>query len=246
MIRLFVPEPLAPGGFIAAKPEAAHYLTRVMRLTEGEEILLFNGADGEWRARLAAVGKRGVQLEVLASTRPQSVGPDLDLVVALVKRARLEVIVEKAAELGVRRVRLTRTERTNADHVRLERLNAIAIEAAEQTGRLDAPQILPPAPLPRLILDWPTERRLVFCDEGGEAPEAGAALREPAMAGRPSGPWAILIGPEGGFSPAERAAVRALPQAVPVSLGPRILRADTAAVAALAVWQSCLGDWQGA
>ena len=241
MIRLFVDADLTPGGRIAPRPEQAHYLARVMRLAVGESLLLFNGRDGEWRATLAEVTKRGCILAVDEPIRPQAPPPDLELVIALVKRARLETIVEKAAELGARRVRLAVTERTNADHTNVARLEAIAIEAAEQTGRLDAPTILAPAPLAAILAEWDEARRLMFCDEAGDAAPAIAALREAG-----EGPWAILIGPEGGFSPGERAAVRALPQVTPVSLGPRILRADTAAIAALALWQSALGDWRGA
>jgi len=237
LIRLYVDQPLAAGPALAVAPEQAHYLTTVMRLKAGDELALFNGRDGEWRARIAAAGKRGCQLEVLARTRPPALGPDLDLVVALVKRARLETIVEKAAELGARRVRLAITERTNAERTNVGRLSAIATEAAEQTGRLDVPEVIEPAKLDRLLADWPAERRLMFCDEAGEAPPALEAL-----AGRVTGPWAVLIGPEGGFSAKERAAIRSHPAAVPVSLGPRILRADTAAIAALTLWQAALGD----
>jgi 16S rRNA (uracil1498-N3)-methyltransferase len=186
---------------------------------------------------VASIGKRGCVLELVRRTREQTIGPDLDLVVALVKRARLETIVEKAAELGARRVRLVVTERTNADHTRVDRLRAIAVEAAEQTGRLDVPEVTAPARLAALLADWPADRPLMFCDEAGDAPPALAAL-----AGRGRGPWSLLIGPEGGFSTAERAAIRALPAAVPVGLGPRILRADTAAIAALTLWQAALGD----
>lgn len=241
MIRLYVTEPLMAGAFIVARAEQAHYLANVMRLKAGDDLLLFNGRDGEWRARLAAAGKRTFQLEVVELARDQQTGPDLDLVVALVKRARLETIVEKAAELGARRVRLVVTERTNADRTRVERLQAIAVEAAEQTGRLDVPEVIEPQKLDRLLAEWPAERPLMFCDEAGEAPPALGAL-----AGHAGGPWAVLIGPEGGFSPAERAAIRALPAVAPVSLGPRILRADTAAIAALTLWQAALGDLKGA
>jgi 16S rRNA (uracil1498-N3)-methyltransferase len=241
LIRLYVTHGLIAAPLLVLAPEQAHYLTHVMRLKDGDELLLFNGRDGEWRARIAAVGKRTCQLEVLARTRPQSTGPDLDLVVALVKRARLETIVEKAAELGARRVRLAITERTNAERTNVARLAAIAAEAAEQTGRLDVPQIAAPQKLERLLAEWPADRPLMFCDEAGEAPPALEAL-----AGRAPGSWAVLIGPEGGFSAKERAAIRALPGAVPVSLGPRILRADTAAIAALTLWQAALGDLRGA
>jgi 16S rRNA (uracil1498-N3)-methyltransferase len=237
LIRLYVAEPLTAGRPFAVTPPQAHYLANVMRLGAGDEVLAFNGRDGEWRARLAVAGKRGCTLEPLERTRAQTVGPDLDLVVALVKRERLETIVEKAAELGARRVRLAITERTNAGRTRVERLAAIAVEAAEQTGRLDVPEVEPPQKLPALLAAWPEGRPLLFCDEAGEAAPALTAL-----AGRAGGPWGVLIGPEGGFSSAERALIRAHPGAVPASLGPRILRADTAAIAALTLWQAALGD----
>ncbi len=241
MIRLFVTQPLSQGAAVDLTAGQAHYLTNVMRLAGGGEVMAFNGRDGEWRARLVSVAKRGATLEVVARMRPQTTGPDLDLVVALVKRARLETIVEKAAELGARRVRLAITERTNAERTNVERLGAIAIEASEQTGRLDTPAIEPPQKLPRLLVDWPADRPFMYCDEAGDAPPAMVAL-----AGRAGGPWGVLIGPEGGFSPAERALIRGHAAAVPVTLGPRILRADTAAIAALTLWQSALGDLRGA
>jgi 16S rRNA (uracil1498-N3)-methyltransferase len=208
-----------------------------MRQAPGHAVAVFNGRDGEWRAVVTAVGKRAVTLAAEIQTRPQAVGPDLDLVIALVKRARLETVVEKAAELGARRVRPVVTERTNADHTRVDRLQAIATEAAEQTGRLDVPQILEPAKLDRLLGDWESGRRLLFCDEAGDAPPVLAAVRE-------DGPWAILIGPEGGFSARERERLRGLPFAVAATLGPRILRADTAAISALTLWQAAVGDWR--
>lgn len=237
-IRLYVNDDLAAGGAVAPLPEQARYLVQVMRLGAGDEVRLFNGRDGEWRAAVAEVSKRGCILAVTAPIRPQARGPDLDLIIALVKRARLETIVEKAAELGARRVRLVTTERTNADHTNVQRLTAIATEASEQTGRLDVPEVLAPVKLASLLAGWTAERGLMFCDEAGDAPPVRAALT-----GRPQGPWAVLIGPEGGFSLAERERIRALPSAVPVSLGPRILRADTAAISALTLWQSLLGDW---
>jgi 16S rRNA (uracil1498-N3)-methyltransferase len=241
LIRLFVTQDLDAGFSIEAAPEQAHYLLNVMRLAVGDELRLFNGRDGEWAAALAPGGRRSATLAVATQTRPQTIGPDLELVVALVKRARLETIVEKAAELGARRVRLVTTERTNAERTRVDRLAAIAIEASEQTGRLDAPAVEAPQKLDRLLADWPSDRPLMFCDEAGDARPALDAL-----AGRASGPWAVLIGPEGGFSPSERALIRALRVAVPVSLGPRILRADTAAISALTLWQAALGDLRGA
>ncbi|MDO8295027.1 MAG: 16S rRNA (uracil(1498)-N(3))-methyltransferase [Caulobacter sp.] len=240
MIRLHVPDDLAAGADLIPAPEQSRYLTTVMRLAVGAEVLLFNGRDGEWRATLVEAGKRGCRLAVGARVRPQTDGPDLDLVVALVKRARLETIIEKAAELGARRVRLAVTRRTNADHTNVARLRAIAVEAAEQTGRLDVPQIVAPEKLERLLDGWDATRPLMFCDEGGGVPPALEALRAVAP-----GPGAVLIGPEGGFAPEEGERLRALPFVTAVSLGPRILRADTAAIAALTLWQAALGDWRG-
>lgn len=238
MIRLFIPHDLAAGAELALDRPQSHYLASVMRQGVGDELLLFNGRDGEWRAAITAVTKRAVAVRAKTLERTQQPGPDLDLVVALVKRGRLETIVEKAAELGARRVRLAQTERTNADRARVERLTAIATEAAEQTGRLDVPQVAEPQKLAGLVAGWEPGRRLLFCDEAGDAKPILEALR-----GQPAGPWAILIGPEGGFSPKERELLRALPYAVPASLGPRILRADTAAISALTLWQAALGDW---
>jgi 16S rRNA (uracil1498-N3)-methyltransferase len=238
VIRLFVDGDLSEGGEVALGPGQTHYLAHVMRLRPGEELLVFNGRDGEWRAGLADVGKRAARLEAMRLERPQIAPPDLDLVIAVVKRARLETIVEKAAELGARRVSPVTTSRTNAGHANIARLTAIAVEAAEQTGRLDVPEILPETRLTDLLAAWPAGRRLMFCDEAGDA-----APGLNALANAEPGPWAILIGPEGGFSPEERAAARAVPGAVPVSLGPRILRADSAAIAALTLWQATLGDW---
>jgi 16S rRNA (uracil1498-N3)-methyltransferase len=239
MVRLFIPHDLAPGAELALDPGQSRYLVAVMRLGLGDDVHLFNGRDGEWRATISAVTKRAVAVRAAASTRSQAMGPDLDLLVALVKRARLETIVEKACELGVRRVQPLITERTNAERTRVERLTAIATEAAEQTGRLDVPAILEPIKLERLIGGWEAGRRLLFCDEAGDAEPILEALKD-----EPAGPWAILIGPEGGFSPSERRALRALDYATPASLGPRILRADTAAITALALWQAALGDWR--
>jgi len=240
MIRLYVPHDLAPGAELALDEGQSRYLAAVMRQAVGDEVAVFNGRHGEWLARVAQVGKRAVVLTAVSEARPQHVGPDLELLIALVKRARLETIVEKAAELGAARVRPVITERTNADHTNVARLQAIATEAAEQTGRLDVPTVLEPVKLERLIDGWETGRRLMFCDEGGDA----APVLQ-AMAPGQGGPWAILIGPEGGFSPAERGRLRDLSFATPVSLGPRILRADTAAISAMTLWQAAVGDWAG-
>jgi 16S rRNA (uracil1498-N3)-methyltransferase len=240
MIRLFIPHDLSDGAELALDPGQSRYLAAVMRQTVGDEIALFNGRDGEWRASITVVGKRAVGVKAERLERPQSTGPDLDLVIALVKRSRLETIIEKAAELGARRVRLVTTERTNADRVRVERLVAIATEAAEQTGRLDVPEVMEPVKLEKLLAGWEPGRRLLFCDEAGDAKPVLEAL-----AGQFAGPWGVLIGPEGGFSAKEREMLRALPYATPAALGPRILRADTAAISALTLWQAALGDWRG-
>jgi 16S rRNA (uracil1498-N3)-methyltransferase len=251
MIRLFVPSDLAGGQAFAPSPEQAHYLVAVMRQGAGDEIAVFNGRDGEWRARLTEVSRRACRLEPLEHLRPQPPAGELELLVALVKRARLETIVEKAVELGVARIGLLTTRRTNADHARLSRLQAIAVEAAEQTGRLDVPAVEGPHALARRLDAWPQGRRLLFCDEAGDDPQApwggdhGRARPVlEALRAAPPGPWSVLIGPEGGFDPAERARLRELAWVTPVTLGPRILRADTAAIAALTLWQAALGDWR--
>jgi 16S rRNA (uracil1498-N3)-methyltransferase len=238
MIRLFVPDDLSAGAPIAPGPEASRYLIAVMRLAIGSEILLFNGRDGEWRATVVEADKRRCRLTVGSLIRPQETGPDLTLVVALVKRGRLETIVEKAAELGAARVQPVLTRRTNADRANVDRLQAIAIEAAEQTGRMDPPRILEPIKLAKLLDGWEAGRRLMFCDETGGPPVLEA------LSGLEAGPWAILIGPEGGFDPEETARLRVMEEVAPVSLGPRILRADTAAISAMTLWQAALGDWR--
>lgn len=238
MIRLYVAPDLSPNAAVAPTPDQSRYLTGVMRLKQGDELLVFNGRDGEWRASVAEVLKRGVILKCEEQTRPQTNGPDLELIVAMVKKARVETIVEKAAELGVARVRLAVTKRTNVDRVRLDRLDVIAEEAAEQTGRLDVPQVDDPLKLEAIIGNWDPARRLMFCDETGGAPPVQALQAAGA------GPWAILIGPEGGFAPEERETLRGLAFTTAVSLGPRILRADTAAIAAMTLWQAAIGDWE--
>lgn len=240
MIRLYVAADLAQDVAFGLDHGQSHYLTSVMRRGVGDEVLAFNGRHGEWRAVIEVAGKRGMILRATALERAQALGPDLDLVIALVKRSRVETIVEKAAELGARRVRLVITERTNAERTRVDRLAAIAAEAAEQTGRLDVPEIFEPVKLGKLIEGWDASRRLLFCDEAGDAKPVLQALE-----GAPPAPWAILVGPEGGFSPSEREALRNLQFATPASLGPRILRADTAAISALTLWQAAQGDWRG-
>ncbi len=253
MIRLHVSQPLGTGRTVAATAEQHRYLTGVMRLGVGDAVRLFNGTDGEWQAELSAVGKRDSVLTVTGATRAQRASPDLELVLALIKRTPLEWAVEKATELGVRRIRLVTTRRTNSDHTNVSRLQAIATEAAEQCERLDVPEIVPPQPLERVLDTWPADRPLSFCDETlgreGDAPSDSSQSLAPSGAmldaGAGSGPvsGAVLIGPEGGFDPAETARLRAHPAVTAMSLGPRILRAETAVVAALSLWQVRCGDW---
>ncbi len=238
MIRLHVPQPLSVGAAVLPTLDQSRYLTQVMRLKAGDALLVFNGVDGEWRCSIAEVLKKGVVLKAEEQVRPQTTGPDVHLLIAVVKKAALEFAVEKATELGAARIGLVTTRRTQGDRVRMDRLEAIAVESAEQTGRLDVPAIDLPVKLEALLDGWDGSRRLMFCDETGGAP-ATAAL---AAAG--GGPWAILIGPEGGFAPEERERLRALPSTTAVSLGPRVLRADTAATAALTLWQAAVGDWE--
>ena len=323
-VRLFVDQPLGPGQPVALSEGQAHYLRSVMRLGAGAQVLLFNGRDGEWRARLDPAGRRQARLVAEVQTAPLRLPPDLWLVFAPLKKARTDYIVEKATELGAARILPVQTRFTNADRIRQDRLQAHAVEAAEQCGGTFVPVVDDLQPLDRLLDGWPAGRRLMWCDEhlagqavalpgigattqwGGRADDAGAVpggappppspphkgegRREiggtsPDLSGagrvagfdgdagpasprppsppwggdgggghpgshalatrRPaSGPWAILIGPEGGFAEAEQARIRAMPGVQPVSLGPRILRADTAAVAALTLWQAALGDWR--
>ena len=237
MVRLFVAGELSPDAAVLPTLDQSRYLTQVMRLKIGDELLVFNGRDGEWRCTLTEVLKKGVVLRADEQVRTQSCGPDVELLISVVKKSALEFAVEKAVELGVRRIRLVVTHRTQTSHVRMDRLDAIAIEAAEQTGRVDLPMIDEPVKLTDLLDGWDGQRRLMFCDE------TGGAAAGPALHAAGEGPWALLIGPEGGFSPEERDRLRAMPLTAAVSLGPRILRADTAAIAALTLWQAAVGDW---
>ena len=234
-VRLYVEHPLGAAQPVPLTREQAHYLFGVMRLGPGDAVALFNGTDGEWQATVAEAGKRGGVLVCAAQSAMQAQPPDIWLCFAPIKKARTDFIVEKATEMGARRILPVLTEFTNAERVRVDRLQAHAVEAAEQCGGTFVPQVGEPVKLSALLADWPEGRNLMFCDEALN----GATT---TLSGT-RGPWAILIGPEGGFSDAERARLRDLPFASAVSLGPRILRADTAAVAALTVWQQALGDW---
>lgn len=236
-IRLFIDHPLGAGQPVPLEAAQAHYLSGVMRLGPGDEIEVFNGRDGAWAARIVRADKRGGALDVLAQTAPQRDPPDLWLLFAPIKKARTDFIVEKAAELGAARILPVQTDFTNAERIRQDRLQAHAVEAAEQCGGTFVPQVADLVPLPRLLDGWDPARRILWADEAMAGPAQ-------TLAGLAPGPWAILIGPEGGFSQAERSRLRSLPHVSRISLGPRILRADTAAVAALALWQASLGDWR--
>ena len=236
-IRLYVEHPLGEGQSVPLNRDQAHYLFGVMRQGVGDAVLLFNGVNGEWRAEVAEAGKRAGRLDCLEQTKSLQEPPDLWLLFAPIKKARTDFIVEKAAEMGAARICPVQTEFTNADRIRQDRLQAHAVEATEQCGGTFVPEVDALQRLDKVLADWPEDRQLMFCDE------ALAGRSSALTGGLADKPWAILIGPEGGFSEAERTRLAALPFAHAVSLGPRILRADTAAVAAMTVWQQALGDW---
>lgn len=217
--------------------DQAHYLFGVMRLVVGAAVLLFNGRDGEWRAEVAQAGKRAGVLVCHEMTKPLQMPPDVWLLFAPLKKTRTDFVVEKAVELGVARIMPVQTRFTNADRVRRDKMVAHAVEAAEQCGATAVPEVGELMALDKVLDAWPAGRRILWCDES----LAGASS---ALSGDIGGAWAILIGPEGGFAEPEKARLRAMPEVVALSLGPRILRAETAAVAALTLWQAALGDWR--
>ncbi|RMF02935.1 MAG: 16S rRNA (uracil(1498)-N(3))-methyltransferase [Alphaproteobacteria bacterium] len=240
MKRLYVDAPLHGDALIEAGAEQVNYLLNVLRLSPGAQLLLFNGRDGEWLAEIAAAGKRRCSFRVLTPTRAQQDGPDIHYLFAPVKRARLDFMVEKATELGVAAIRPVMTRRTIVARVNMARMRANAIEAAEQCGILRIPEIHAPVKLEALLAEPDPARPIIYCDE--EAPVASPLeALERLQRGTPV---AVLIGPEGGFDPAERALLRGLEGVHPISLGPRVMRADTAAVAALALVNAVLGDWR--
>lgn len=240
-IRLCVEHPLGPGQDVPLNADQAHYLFAVMRLGAGDRVALFNGRDGEWTAEVTQAGKRAGALRCLGLAAPQLSPPDLWLIFAPIRKERTDFIVEKAAELGCARILPVQTEFTNAGRIRQDRLQAHAREAAEQCLGTYVPEVNDLQTLPNVLKSWNEARRILWADESlVGARELLAGL----SGGEASGPWAILIGPEGGFSAAERSHLRSLPFVVPVSLGPRILRADTAACAAITLWQAALGDWR--
>ena len=236
-IRLFVEHALGPGQPVPVGADQAHYLFGVMRLGVGAAVLLFNGRDGEWRADVAEAGKRGGILVCGVQTKPLQLPCDLWLLFAPIKKARTDFIVEKAVELGVARILPVQSQHTHADRIRQDKMQAHAMEAAEQCGATVVPEVAELAGLEKVLAGWDSARRILWCDE------ALAGLPSALANGARRQPWAILIGPEGGFSDREQARLRGMECVVPISLGPRILRADTAAVAALTLWQSALGDW---
>jgi 16S rRNA (uracil1498-N3)-methyltransferase len=239
--RLYVGDALEAGRTVGLKPAQAHYLRHVLRLKAGDRIALFNGREGEWTAAIAGFGKGWASVDVGKRRRDQRPEPDLWLLFAPIKHARIDYLAQKATELGVSLLQPVITARTAVARVNVERLAANAVEAAQQTGRLTVPEVGVPRRLEEVLETWPPDRRLMFCDESGSGPPVAEALAAAAPGAHL--PWAVLIGPEGGFAASELDALAKLPFVMPVSLGPRLLRADTAAVAALACWQAALGDW---
>ncbi len=233
--RLFVPDRLSDGAALTLEGAQANYLSNVLRLGAGAQVKLFDDATGEWLAEIVEPGRKRLTVSIVRHLRPREPVPDLWLLFAPIKRGRIDWLVEKATELGIARLVPVVTQRTIVDRLNGERLRAHIVEAAEQCERTALAQLAEPAKLDALLKSWPAERALLFADEQGGVPLAEAA--------RP-GPAAILIGPEGGFTEEERARIRALPQTAAVSLGPRILRADTAAIAAIALWMAAAGDWK--
>src|SRR5215510_3434395 len=239
-VRLFVESPLGKGANVTLSDAQTHYLLRVMRAGEGDRLQVFNGKDGEWRAVIAQARKHAAALMCEAQTAPQTEVPDLWLVFAPIKKTPADYIAQKATELGVRVLQPVLTHRTIARRVNTTRLMSNAIEAAEQSGRVSVPEVREAIGLEALLRSWSHERRIIFCDEAGDAQPIADALSKT----KGDGPWAVLTGPEGGFDPEERSLLRANAFVVPVTLGPRIMRADTASLAALSLFQAIVGDWQ--
>jgi 16S rRNA (uracil1498-N3)-methyltransferase len=243
--RLFIEAPLAKGATVALERAQANYLLNVLRLKPGADILVFNGGDGEWRAQLVPIGKRTVHLEVTEQTRAQTAPDDLHYLFSPLKHARLDYMVQKAVEMGVSRLQPIVMQHTQAERINLERMRANAIGAAEQCGILSIPEIGEAIKFDSFVRKWVAERTLVFCDEAADVKDPIAALST-ARGGGLAGPLpvSLLVGPEGGFAEKECDALLELPNVIRLALGPRILRADTAAVAALALVQGVLGDWR--
>ena len=249
--RLFVKSDLRQDGPVALDESQAKYITRVMRLSLGDRVRIFNGRDGEWYAAISMIEGRSVVLKAVERVKEQAAGSNLTLLFAPLKKTRTDFVIEKATELGVCAIQPVMTEHTQASRVRADRLSKIALEAAEQTERLDLPLVAEVRPLMDAVRALPPATPVLFCDEAGDDPDApwgGAPGRadpiQTVLARLDTQAGAILVGPEGGFSPAERDALRAADNVHPVTLGPRILRAETAVVAALALWQAYCGDWR--
>ncbi|HUE44908.1 MAG TPA: 16S rRNA (uracil(1498)-N(3))-methyltransferase [Aestuariivirgaceae bacterium] len=236
--RLYVDAPLATGTSVTLNRQQSHYVANVMRLKSGDALRLFNGRDGEYLCTIETAGKRDGAVTCTEQTARHREPPDLDYIFAPLKHARLDYMAQKATEMGVRRLRPVFTERTISQRVNLDRLEANTIEAAEQCNMVTVPEVLPPEPLDAVLANWDPSRRLIVCDEAAPIADPLAALKAV-----PSGPLALLVGPEGGFTEAEAETLRALAFVTAISLGPRIMRADTAAVAALALVQAVHGDW---
>ena len=238
-IRLYVDKALSEGREIACTRAQANYLVNVMRLQSGANLLVFDGQSGEWRAELTVQGRGKCSLHILDRTREQQAGPDIEYLFAPLKRARLDYMVQKATELGVAALCPVLTQHTIAQRVNVDRMRANVIEAAEQCGVLRVPEVRAPVLMDKLLDQWEAGRRIIYCDE-----DAPISSPLDALQALDPGPFAILIGPEGGFEAGERERLRELPFVTPISLGPRVMRADTAAVAALALVNAVLGDWR--
>lgn len=236
--RLFVPDDLANGADLDVSREASHYLASVLRMREGDALLVFNGRDGEWLSNITKADKKQVTLTLQRQTRPQTRVPDIDYLFAPLKHARLDYVVQKAVEMGAGRILPVITQHTQSTRINHERMKANIIEAAEQCGILSVPELCEEAKLADVMASWDPARKLILCDERADAKDPVSVLKE-----IPKGPLAVLIGPEGGFSAEERNNLISKPYVIRLSLGPRILRADTAGVAALALVQSVCGDW---
>lgn len=235
--RLYIALKLAERTDLALDKEQAHYVRDVMRLKPGDPLRLFNEADGEWLAYLTEAARKSVRFRVEKKLTEATPPPDIDFIFAPLKHARLDYLVQKATELGARRLRPVITGRTIVDRVNLERMRANAVEAAEQCNLVFVPEVLEPEKLDRVLADWDRARALIYCDEAAVGQDTLAALKALKL------PAALLVGPEGGFTPEERAGLRRLPFVTAISLGPRIMRADTAGTAALTLVQATLGDW---
>ncbi|KHK89354.1 16S rRNA (uracil(1498)-N(3))-methyltransferase [Novosphingobium malaysiense] len=234
--RLFVPGPLAAATPVSVEGGQAHYLSKVMRVAPGDAVVLCDDLTGEWASRVISAGKRDVVLEPAECLRPREQVPDFWLCAALLKKPNFDLVLEKATELGVRRILPLITRRCVADKLNPDRARTIVTEAAEQCARTALPELAPAMKLDALLRDWPEDRALFFADEQGGSPAAG-------MFSAHAGAAALLIGPEGGFDDQERAAIRAHPQARAITLGPRILRGETASIAGCALWMAVAGDW---